>query len=68
MKVLVYSTRGFDKPYLNKFNKNHQLVFNKLRNLPNVIVTSHQAFLTYEALTEIAQTTLNNLNEWQQYK
>ncbi len=41
-------------------------VFNELRNLPNVIITGHQAFLTYEALTEIAQTTLNNLNEWQQ--
>ncbi|MBO7533165.1 MAG: 2-hydroxyacid dehydrogenase, partial [Victivallales bacterium] len=32
-----------------------------LVSLPNVIVTSHQAFLTKEALANIAQTTLANL-------
>ena len=30
--------------------------------MPNVIVTSHQAFLTREALTNIASTTLGNLD------
>jgi D-lactate dehydrogenase len=29
--------------------------------MPNVIVTSHQAFLTEEALENIAETTVNNL-------
>ena len=29
--------------------------------MPNVIVTSHQAFLTEEALSNIAETTVNNL-------
>lgn len=29
--------------------------------MPNVIVTSHQAFLTNEALSNIAETTVNNL-------
>ena len=29
--------------------------------MPNVIVTSHQAFLTNEALDNIAATTINNL-------
>ena len=29
--------------------------------MPNVIVTSHQAFLTEEALENIAQTTVENL-------
>ena len=29
--------------------------------MPNVIVTSHQAFLTKEALDNIANTTVNNL-------
>ncbi|MBO7618924.1 MAG: 2-hydroxyacid dehydrogenase [Victivallales bacterium] len=33
-----------------------------LVSLPNVIVTSHQAFLTKEALANIAQTTLANLD------
>ena len=36
----------------------------RLISMPNVIVTSHQAFLTKEALTNIAQTTLNNINEY----
>lgn len=31
---------------------------------PNVILTSHQAFLTEEALRNIADTTLNNLDEY----
>ena len=29
--------------------------------MPNVIVTSHQAFLTEEALSNIAETTVNNI-------
>ncbi len=33
----------------------------RLISMPNVIVTSHQAFLTEEALENIAQTTVSNL-------
>ncbi|MBR3929443.1 MAG: 2-hydroxyacid dehydrogenase [Clostridia bacterium] len=33
----------------------------RLISMPNVIVTSHQAFLTEEALENIAQTTIHNL-------
>ena len=33
----------------------------RLISMPNVIVTSHQAFLTHEALRKIAETTLQNL-------
>lgn len=33
----------------------------RLISMPNVIVTSHQAFLTHEALDNIAETTINNL-------
>lgn len=33
----------------------------RLISMPNVIVTSHQAFLTEEALSNIAQTTIENL-------
>ena len=29
--------------------------------MPNVIITSHQAFLTNEALDNIAETTINNV-------
>jgi len=35
-----------------------------LISLPNVIVTSHQAFLTQEALSNIAQTTLSNIDSY----
>jgi D-lactate dehydrogenase len=36
----------------------------KLLSMKNVLVTSHQAFATYEALTNIAETTFYNLQEW----
>ncbi|MCQ2482341.1 MAG: 2-hydroxyacid dehydrogenase [Clostridia bacterium] len=36
----------------------------RLISMPNVIVSSHQAFLTEEALYNIAETTLNNINEF----
>lgn len=32
--------------------------------MPNVIVTSHQAYLTKEALDNIAKTTMDNLNDY----
>lgn len=34
----------------------------RLISMPNVIVTSHQAFLTEEALSNIAETTVGNLD------
>ena len=36
----------------------------RLLSLPNVIITSHQAFLTEEALSNIAKTTLGNIKEF----
>src|SRR6516165_6119772 len=33
----------------------------RLLTFPNVLVTSHQAFLTHEALSEIARTTVENV-------
>jgi D-lactate dehydrogenase len=35
-----------------------------LIQLPNVIITSHQAYLTNEALSNIAETTVKNLDEY----
>lgn len=35
----------------------------RLISMPNVIVTSHQAFLTEEALANIAETTVDNIKE-----
>ena len=39
-------------------------VLARLISMPNVIVTSHQAFLTNEALKNIADTTIGNLREF----
>ncbi len=36
----------------------------RLISMPNVIVTSHQAFLTEEALNNIAETTVKNITEF----
>jgi D-lactate dehydrogenase len=37
-------------------------VLARLLTFPNVLITAHQAFLTKEALENIATTTINNLN------
>ena len=36
-------------------------LLSRLISMPNVIITSHQAFLTEEALNNIAETTVNNI-------
>lgn len=40
-------------------------VFARLLTFPNVFVTAHQAFFTQEALSAIAQTTLQNLSDFE---
>lgn len=37
----------------------------RLLTFPNVLLTSHQAFLTQEALSNIAQTTLQNISDFE---
>jgi D-lactate dehydrogenase len=36
----------------------------RLMSFPNVLITAHQAFFTDEALTQIAQTTFQNINAY----
>jgi len=40
----------------------------RLLTFPNVLITSHQAFLTHEALTEIARVTTENILRWESGK
>lgn len=40
-------------------------VFSRLLTFPNVIITGHQAFFTREALTNIAETTLGNVSDFE---
>jgi len=37
----------------------------RLLTFPNVLITSHQAFFTHEALTEIARVTTENILRWE---
>ena len=39
-------------------------VLTRLLSLPNVLLTSHQAFFTQEAMTTIAETTIRNLDDF----
>ncbi len=41
-------------------------VFERLMTFPNVIVTGHQAFFTEDALSDIAESTLANLSDFEQ--
>jgi D-lactate dehydrogenase len=56
------------------FFENHEhdtekdLLLQDLMNYPNVLVTPHQAYLTHEALQQIADQTIKNLDLWQQDK
>lgn len=42
----------------------HDDTLARLISMPNVLITSHQAFLTKEALENIADTTINNITEF----
>lgn len=44
----------------------HDELFLKLRSLPNVIITPHQAFLTQEAIESIVTTTISNITAFEQ--
>lgn len=44
----------------------HDDVLARLLGMPNVLVTSHQAFLTDEALTNIAETTCANIHAYEE--
>ncbi|MBC8753515.1 2-hydroxyacid dehydrogenase [Kordia sp. YSTF-M3] len=54
----------------NIFFKDHSdnipddMMLSTLNKMPNVLITGHHAFLTEEALTNIAETTIYNLDCW----
>jgi D-lactate dehydrogenase len=43
-------------------------VIMRLLSFSNVLITAHQGFLTHEALTQIAEVTLQNLSDYEQGK
>ncbi|MCB0363533.1 MAG: hypothetical protein KDD35_12465, partial [Bdellovibrionales bacterium] len=52
----------FFRDLSNQFLKDDVLA--RLLTFPNVLMTSHQAFLTREALEKIASTTLENIDDF----
>jgi D-lactate dehydrogenase len=49
----------------NKSTENiKDTILARLISCPNVIVTGHQAFLTQEALNNIAESTLNSIKDF----
>lgn len=72
-KIAYYGADVYENEK-NLFFKNHQddlqkdEILQELLKRPNVIITPHQAFLTTEALQEIAEKTIKNLDFWQANK
>lgn len=62
LDVYEEETDIFYEDYSNKIIQDDTLA--RLISMPNVLVTSHQAFLTKEALQNIAETTLENLTDY----
>ena len=60
----VYEEEGafFYEDFSGHIVRDDKLV--RLISMPNVLVTSHQAFLTEEALSNIAETTIDNLQRF----
>jgi D-lactate dehydrogenase len=60
----VYEEEGdfFYEDFSGQIVQDDKLV--RLIAMPNVIVTSHQAFLTQEALDNIAATTVANIRDF----
>lgn len=56
-----------EKLFFNDLSENviQDDVIMRLLSFPNVLITSHQGFFTEEALTQIAQTTLNNADDFE---
>ena len=66
MDVYEHEKDLFFNDYSQEIPKDDMLI--KLNALPNVLITGHQAFLTEEALTNIADTTIYNLDCWSEDK
>lgn len=62
LDVYEEETELFFEDYSEEIIKDD--ILSTLISMPNVLVTSHQAFLTNEALSEIARVTMQNLKDF----
>ncbi len=68
-QISAYGTDVYEKEKGIFFKDNSKGGINdvglkKLLSLPNVLLTPHQAFMTTEAIRNIAQTTFDNFDAW----
>ncbi|GAA4322167.1 2-hydroxyacid dehydrogenase [Mucilaginibacter gynuensis] len=66
LDVYEYEKGLFFSDHSKDIKKDHLL--EELLAYPNVIITPHQAFLTHEAIQQIADQTIKNIDMWQQNK
>lgn len=72
-KINGYATDVYEKEsgvffYKHASENIQDLLLKELVNHPNVLLTPHQAFATEEAITNIVDTTIYNLNTWKDGK
>ncbi len=60
----LMSRRGKCQRLSKPFRSGHRLITARLCSFPNVVMTSHQAFFTNEALSQIARVTLENAQHY----
>jgi D-lactate dehydrogenase len=64
IRAAVFDAKPYDREPLQDASAGAGMQDNELARLltfPNVLITSHQAFLNREALSDIARTTIANL-------
>ena len=54
IKAAFFDTKSYDRKYFENAHGAEKLAM-RLLVFPNVLITAHQAFLTHEALTELAR-------------
>nr|WP_299337465.1 2-hydroxyacid dehydrogenase [Allomuricauda sp.] len=69
-KIAAYGSDVYEREKGIFFRKNaeHEVkdeMLKRLLNLPSVLLTPHQAFMTKEALTNLAKTTIANIDDWE---
>lgn len=69
-KISAYGSDVYEREKGVFFRKNaeHEVkdeMLKRLLSFPNVLLTPHQAFMTTEALTNLAKTTIANIDAWE---